>query len=128
MFDLWLERLNDLGGAWATWMAIATVEALIVLLIVGTIWFFIRGRVAPQVGVWLFLLVPLKLLIPIQVPAPAAIVDWTPAAIVAKLTPPQISEPKFAMQVADNTTFAQLQSFEPSLTISEPAFPAINLA
>ena len=106
----------------------ATIEALIVLLIVGTFWFFIRGRVAPQVGVWLFLLVPLKLLIPIQVPAPAAIVDWTPAAIVAKLTPPQISEPDLPLQLADNTTFAQPQSFEPSLANREATFPAINLA
>ena len=90
MFELSLESFNRLSNWWFAWMATATIEALIVLLIVGTIWFFIRGRVAPQVGVWLFLLVPLKLLIPIQVQAPAVIADWTPAAIVAKLTSPQI--------------------------------------
>ncbi|MDB2686067.1 M56 family metallopeptidase [Mariniblastus sp.] len=126
MFELSLESFNRLSNWWFAWMATATIEALIVLLIVGTIWFFIRGRVAPQVGVWLFLLVPLKLLIPIQVQAPAAIADWTPAAIVAKITSPQISEPELPLQVADTTIFAQPQSFQPSLINGDAAFPAIS--
>ena len=122
MFDLWFD---DFGGAWATWMATATIEALIVLLIVGTIWFFIRGRVAPQVGVWLFLLVPLKLLIPIPVPAPALIANWTPAAVVAKFTSTQIPESEIAPPISEPIIVAQPQLLETLVTNNEAVFPEV---
>ena len=128
MFDLWFERFGDVGGAWTAWMATATIEALIVLLIVGTIWFFIRGRVAPQVGVWLFLLVPLKLLIPIPVPAPALIANWTPATVVAKLTSPQTPEPELTPPIPEFITFVQPQSKATLVTNNEAVFPEVAIS
>ena len=128
MFELWFERFDGFGGAWAAWITTATIEALIVLLIVATIWFFIRGRVAPQVGVWLFLLVPLKLLIPIPVPAPALIADWTPASVVAKLTSPQTPEPEPTPPFSEPETFAQPQTVERLVATNEAVLPEVAIS
>lgn len=66
------------------WMATAAIDATVVLLIVGAIWLIARRRAVPQVGIWLFLLVLLKLVIPMPVAAPDAMARWTPSAIVAR--------------------------------------------
>ena len=50
---------------------------------IGLVWFAIRNRVAPQVGYGLFLLVPLKLLVPVVVTVPAEMARWTPSGLMS---------------------------------------------
>ncbi len=83
MRDLAIECLNAAGDRWAAWMLAASLDAGVLLAIVGLVWLVIRRRVAPQVGYGLFLLVPLKLLLPVAVTVPAALAWWTPSTRVA---------------------------------------------
>lgn len=83
MRELGIECLNAAGDRWAAWMLAASLDAAVLLALVGLVWLVIRKRVAPQVGYGLFLLVPLKLLVPVVVSVPAAVAGWMPSARVA---------------------------------------------
>jgi hypothetical protein len=74
---------NAAGDRWAEWIVGASLEAGLLLVVVGLAWLAIRNRVAPQVGYGLFLLVPLKLLVPLVVTVPVALAHWTPSALVS---------------------------------------------
>ena len=78
-----IECVNTVADRWAAWLFAASLDAAALLAIVGLVWFFVRGRVAPQVGYCLFLLVPLKLLVPIDLTVPAAVARWTPSALAS---------------------------------------------
>jgi beta-lactamase regulating signal transducer with metallopeptidase domain len=85
MTHAFIDLVNAAGQRWAAWMIAAAVDSAALLLLVSLVWFVIRRRVAPQVGYCLFLLVPLKLLLPIDVSVPPQIARWTPSAIASRL-------------------------------------------
>src|SRR5262249_47306508 len=60
-----------------------SLDAAVLLAMIGLVWLAVRNRAAPQVGYGLFLLVPLKLLLPVVVTVPAAVARWTPSVQVA---------------------------------------------
>lgn len=103
MRDLAIECLNAAGDRWAAWILAVSLDAAALLAIVGLVWLVIRKRVAPQVGYGLFLLVPLKLLMPVVVTVPTALADWTPSAWVAawleKETPAVVDEARPPIEV-----------------------------
>jgi beta-lactamase regulating signal transducer with metallopeptidase domain/uncharacterized GH25 family protein len=74
---------NSAGDRWAAWMVAATLDAALLLALISVVWLAIRKRVAPHVGYGLFLLVPLKLLVPVVVPVPTAFFQWTPSALIS---------------------------------------------
>ncbi|HEX4143613.1 MAG TPA: carboxypeptidase regulatory-like domain-containing protein [Pirellulales bacterium] len=78
-----IECVNTAADRWAPRLFAASLDAAALLAIVGLVWFLIRGRVAPQVGYCLFLLVPLKLLTPVDLTVPAAVALWTPSALAS---------------------------------------------
>ena len=78
-----IENANAAGEQWVAWMIGAFVDSAALLLVVGLLWLAIRKIVAPQVGYCLFLLVPLKLLCPLQLTVPPAVAVWTPSTIVS---------------------------------------------
>src|SRR6185295_8837439 len=84
MMDVLIETTNLVGARWADWMITATVDSAALLAVVSLVWFSLRRKSIPQVGYWLFLLVPLKLLLPVSVAAPAAIARWTPSNVVSR--------------------------------------------
>ncbi len=67
MADFLIEHANVTGERWGAWVLAATLDTAALLALVGLLWLAIRSRVAPQVGYCLFLLVPLKLLLPLQI-------------------------------------------------------------
>ena len=77
-----IDLINALAERWSTAMVAVSLDATLLLLGVGLAWLAIRRRVAPQVGYGLFLLVPLKLLLPVVVPIPEVLAAWTPSAQV----------------------------------------------
>ena len=83
MMNLMIAYANSAGDRWAAWIVAASLDAAVLLAVIGLVWLAIRKRVAPQVGYCLFLLVPLKLLVPVVVTVPAALARWTPS--VARL-------------------------------------------
>jgi len=85
MWDVVIPYVNSVATRWAGWIVTASLDAALLLALIGLVWFAIRHRVAPQVGYCLFLLVPLKLLVPLLfvVTIPAGLVQWNPATIAA---------------------------------------------
>ena len=78
-----IELANTMGDRWFTWVLASLLDASALLILVSILWFLIRRRVAPQVGYCLFLLVPLKFLLPLSITAPTAISRWTPSVAVS---------------------------------------------
>ncbi|WP_159452171.1 M56 family metallopeptidase [Singulisphaera sp. GP187] len=64
-------------------MIATLLDSALLLTLIGLVWLVIRTRVAPQVGYALFLLVPLKLLVPVAVTVPAGLAQWTPSALAS---------------------------------------------
>ena len=78
------KAFEGLSGSWANWMLVSLVESLVLLGLVGLTWIVIRKRVAPQVGMWLFLLVPIKLMMPISIPVPQQVANLSPISWVGQ--------------------------------------------
>lgn len=78
------KAFEGLSGSWANWMLISLVESLVLLGLVGLIWIVIRKRVAPQIGMWLFLLVPIKLMMPISIPVSQQVANLSPISWVGQ--------------------------------------------
>lgn len=71
-----INLLNAVANDWSAWILVTFVNTAGLMFLLGMIWLLIRRRVSPQIGYWLFLLVPLKLLVPVQIALPIAVADW----------------------------------------------------
>ena len=71
------DQLNTQAATWAGVMLLGLAEATALLLVVLATWGMFRRRISPQLASGLFLLVPLKLVVPIPVAVPAG---WLRAA------------------------------------------------
>ncbi|MAG93829.1 MAG: hypothetical protein CMJ48_08785 [Planctomycetaceae bacterium] len=85
MLNQLVECANVAGDRWIPWFLAPLLDSTALLAVLGLIWLGIRKRVGPQVGYCLFLLVPLKLLLPVAVAVPAEVARWTPSTLVASL-------------------------------------------
>src|SRR5262249_18759560 len=74
---------NSAGERWWAWVVTTSVETAVLLALFALAWLAIRNRVVPQVGYCLFLLIPIKLLVPFEMAIPAAVANWTPSAIAS---------------------------------------------
>ena len=87
----WSESLSSLSDRWMMWCLNSVIEASLLLLLVSVLWFCIRRRVSPQAGYFLFLLVPLKLVLPFDVALPAQFAVWTPSVIASAVLKPPVA-------------------------------------
>jgi len=85
MAPLLIDYANQTAEVWAAWFATVMLDTAALLAIVALLWWAIRRRVSPQVGCWLFLLIPLKVLLPLQLSVPPEIARWAPSAQAAAL-------------------------------------------
>ncbi len=83
MTNFLIESANSAGERWAAWAGAVALDSAGLLVLISLVWLVIRGRVAPQVGYCLFLLVPLKLLMPVSLTVPAFMARWTPSVLVS---------------------------------------------
>jgi hypothetical protein len=58
MINVLIERANEIGDRWVAAALAGLIDAAALLAIVGIIWLAIRKWATPQLGYWLFLLVP----------------------------------------------------------------------
>ncbi|MCL2120450.1 MAG: M48 family metalloprotease, partial [Planctomycetaceae bacterium] len=63
-------------AVWSQWILTGLLESAVMLLLVLLIWGVIRKRCSQGVGYLLFLLVMLKLLVPVGIPLPEVLVAW----------------------------------------------------
>jgi beta-lactamase regulating signal transducer with metallopeptidase domain len=74
-----IEQCNLLSKTWGRWMGSSILGATIVLAVVSLLWLVIRRKASPQLGYLLFLLVPLKLFVPLEISVPERLVSWMPS-------------------------------------------------
>ena len=84
-----IELTNSMSDRWAVWVVMSLAETTSLLVLAGLVWLIIRRHVSPQVGYCLFLLVPLKLLLPFNLTVPAAMARWIPTANLSNLLEPR---------------------------------------
>lgn len=82
MMEVMIASANSVGARWGFWMLAALLDSAILLALISLVWWALRDRVAPQVGYVLFLLIPLKLLVPVVVTVPADLGQWVPSSRV----------------------------------------------
>ena len=105
MSAILIRLANSAGDRWAAWMVAGLVDAAWLFGLVGLLWLALRRRVAPQVGSALFLLVALKLLVPVVVTVPAALTRCTPTGIMTAwmASPPRLDRPAVAAARSEPT-------------------------
>lgn len=74
-----LETLNRWAATWSGLVIGGLLDATLILVFAAILWLFIHKKASPQFGYGLFLLVILKLLIPIEIAAPVWMTYLTPA-------------------------------------------------
>ena len=100
-----VDILNQWGATWAAFMASALVGSSALLAIVVMIWLPLRRRMSAQFAYGLFLLVLLKLVVPIPVTWPS----WT-AASSMKRAATRLSEWAFATTPAPGESAVEVET------------------
>ena len=83
MSDQILKTLGSFSSTWATWFGVSILDAAIVLVLAAVVWLLIHKKASAQFGYCLFLLVLLKLLVPLEVVVPQPLARWTPAHLIS---------------------------------------------
>src|ERR1035437_3880309 len=91
MWNAIIEQCNSFAKAWAWWMGTSLLGATIVLVVVSLLWLAIRRKASPQLGYLLFLLVPLKLFVPLEIAVPERFFSWAPKMAARSVS--QVSTP-----------------------------------
>jgi beta-lactamase regulating signal transducer with metallopeptidase domain len=86
MTRTWIDAISLISDRWWHWCLMGLIEATLLLVLVSSLWFCVRRRVSPQVGYLLFLLVPLKLMLPLDVSVPDG---WIPPIVVMESKMPE---------------------------------------
>jgi beta-lactamase regulating signal transducer with metallopeptidase domain/protocatechuate 3,4-dioxygenase beta subunit len=80
-----IRTVNTWADAWAAAMLGSVVDSAVLLAVVVVVWWLMRGRASAQFGYCLFLLVLLKLLLPVPVRVPNWLAWASPRQAVARL-------------------------------------------
>jgi beta-lactamase regulating signal transducer with metallopeptidase domain/protocatechuate 3,4-dioxygenase beta subunit len=78
-----LFQLDAWAKEWFAWMAISILDASVVLVFAGIVWLAIRKKAAAGVGCFLFLLVLIKLVVPLEIPVSEDVAKWTPRRVAS---------------------------------------------
>ncbi len=81
----WTETLNAWSLAWAGWMMASTIETTIVFALIGGIWLVGWSWISPHAAYWLFALVLVKAVLPLNVSVPAQLAGLSPQSAIARL-------------------------------------------
>lgn len=80
-----VDALNGFGAHWWFWAQRSATETAFLAIGLSLFWFCARRRVQPQTGYWLWMLIPLKLALPITLVVPLAVAQWSPSHWIASL-------------------------------------------
>ncbi len=73
-----IETLNEFGQIWVNWVLSGLIGTFLVAVIATLVWLSLRNRASASLGCWLFLLVAVKLFVPLEVPLPNGIASLMP--------------------------------------------------
>lgn len=122
-----IETVNSWSQFWAEFFWTHSIDAVVTFVVVGVLWFCIHRKASPQLGYCLFLLVLLKLALPIEFKGPGWITVPSPLNAVKPLAFqngfPIIPEPH--LQSANSKSDEAEKTAAPpnavhSLTVSNP--------
>ena len=80
-----METINTLGRLWVNWALLGLLDTAIVLVVASLVWLAVKRRTSPGLGCWLFLLVSIKLLLPIKMAILPTAFLWTPQSQIQQL-------------------------------------------
>src|SRR5690348_9211666 len=72
------ELLNRWAASWSAFMVQGLIEATVLLFVVGLPWLLLRRRLSAQLSYGLFVLILLKLVVPIPLTVPAWLAQLSP--------------------------------------------------
>ncbi|HEX9793304.1 MAG TPA: M56 family metallopeptidase, partial [Planctomycetota bacterium] len=107
----WLMAVSGLAETWAAHALNALVQGSLMLAVVALVWWPLRRRMSPQFGYALFLLVPLKLVLAVELPLPAQVARFVPTTWASRVVE----------QVSHDLAAAPVRATAP---LSPPASPA----
>ncbi len=121
---------NGWGTSWLTWFFSSLLDASLVLVVAAAIWLAVRRFSAAALGCLLFLLVLVKLVVPLEIPVPDAVANWSPRRIAlqrladvrnntVEVTPVPVPGPRPAVEPA-----AQPVRIEPEAAVVSEAAAA----
>jgi beta-lactamase regulating signal transducer with metallopeptidase domain len=91
MLNSIIDQCNSFANSWARWIGMSILDATIILTVVSLLWFTVRRKAPPQLGYLLFLLVPLKLFIPLEIAVPERFFSWAPIMALSSVEQPSTS-------------------------------------
>ena len=81
-----IETLNAWADNWATFMWVGLLDTTVILAVVAAVWLALSRWMPAQLGYCLFLLVLLKLCVPLQFTVPGAAAYLSPQHTIARLS------------------------------------------
>jgi len=81
--------LQKTAAVWSQWVLVSLLESAVMLLLVLLVWGVIRKKCPQGVGYILFLLVMIKLLIPVGIPLPGVFAKYTPSHLISQMFSPR---------------------------------------
>ncbi len=83
MLNTVIENLNSYGNTWAVWVGASILDAAMVLVLAAILWLAVRKKAPMQLGYCLFLLVLVKLFVPLEIAVPERVAQWTPVHMLS---------------------------------------------
>jgi len=123
MFTAWL---NPMAQGWARWAVVSTVDATVVLAAVTVLWLACRRRLSAQFGYLLFLLVFVKLLVPVEIALPSHWAVSSPGDYTAQWLGMSRQSPASLASGKEGTKCEEGFLATPNDAASEPARPTVG--
>ncbi|QDT48012.1 Regulatory protein BlaR1 [Symmachiella dynata] len=73
-----ISAFNDLSHVWFDYVYASLIDSTVLLIVVAAIWLLLRKRLMAKIGYWLFLLVLLKAMVPVEMPGPSWLAGMSP--------------------------------------------------
>ena len=73
-----VDMLNQWGASWTRFMWSTLVDSSMLLVALALLWMMVRRRTSPQFGYCLFLLVLVKLVVPVTITVPQEVASVLP--------------------------------------------------
>ncbi len=123
--------LDAVAQAWSRYMFRGVFESAVLFVVIGGLWLTMRRRMSSHLAHWLFLLIPLKLILPLSVAVPAS---WFPAwetgtSIKSTQAPPRGGGVDVARSPQDPDRVSPALSSSPTVVPPVPGFrPGMSVA
>jgi beta-lactamase regulating signal transducer with metallopeptidase domain len=126
-----IDRLNQLASIWSGFMVRGLIDATVLLLVVGVVWLAFRKWMSSQLTYGLFLLVLLKLAVPVPIAVPAEWLKYSPGAAADKFvatSPTELKDGRLDALGVPVPRASDANSRSKNLSIAPAAAPTTSAA